>query len=199
MTYFLPLLACCFSCGPEPDFITRQGLLVYTDGFPIKRKNVELAIDLTSLASASVDPENYSIEKLQRLFYRYDGRISINFVAMQRGDIGSCANAIDPDRRCLGVPCRVSSTSWCMGMWNSSSLSMTVVYKECLGRSALVHETIHMLNFLAERRRDSNHIDGRFFPSGCWGKGVERASCLRKTVLYRSKILLQKLTCGVSD
>jgi len=201
VTYFLPLLACCFSCGPEPDFITRQGLLVYTNGLKVKQRNVELAIDLTALAAASVDVENYSVEKLEALFHKYDSRVSIYFVKMQEGDIGTCPNEGDPDRRCLGIPCRhtASKSGWCMGLWNSNFLSMTVVHMKCLGHSALVHELVHMYNFLAERRNDSDHIDGRFFPTGCWGKGVDHTSCQRKSVLYRGTVMLQKLLCSVSD
>lgn len=186
-------------CGGEigPDFITRQGMLVYTNGLEIEQREVELAIDLTSLAAASVIPEQYSIEKLQSLFHKYEHRISIFFVKSQEGGPASCANDKDENRRCRGFRCDASSTGWCAGQWNSKYLYMTVVYQKCLGHTSLSHEVAHMLNYLIEGRNDSKHADSRFFPAGCQGDGMEQATCVRASILYRSQLVLQRLTCNL--
>ena len=166
---FAGILLITASCGPKPTFVTKQGFNVRClDAACFDVLEVESVIDMTASTLISKIGGPYSSDSVAKIYDKYWGWISIIFVPERVGPAGSCATEKDPTRACRGFPCPVSSNGWCVGLFDSNSLSITVAKRsDCVADSSLTHELVHYFNYFLENYHDYRHDRRKYFAAGC--------------------------------
>jgi hypothetical protein len=91
--------------------------------------------------------------------------LTINFKVEALGKAGSCATMAEPLRACKGFKCSASANGWCRGLYEPSYFMITVLYDDCIGRTALAHELIHVYSHLVTGDYDPRHENPDYFGS----------------------------------
>ena len=194
------------ACGTDPDieYFTKHEVAVYCLEdvcYPIEQVEfvIDILLDQLDKKAVSIDPNYNKEESLYRLSLgRWIGRANHQpyrayIKKEQTGEIGSCATEAEPDRVCRGFKCHVG---WCMGISKSKDGVIWSVHHECIGRSALTHEFMHLLNYTIEGVSDGNHSRETFFPSGCRFRPTEEwGECRNNSAVGATKNIVTEAFC----
>jgi len=172
---------------PPSSFITSHGIKVYAvEGVNYEKESIEFVTDSVIIALETRLPQTFKSQQIYNKLIKYHGLISLHIKAERIGVAGSCATSEKPHKPCLGFQCDVSNNGWCVGLYDGRDLSITVSFKNCIAKSSLTHELIHLFGDLMTGNADPSHENSLYFSH-------------KNSALKTADKIIKKKMCNDSD
>ena len=148
----------------QPNIISSYGFNIYFEGSQTYSKaEIDFSIGTVIETAEDVASEDFSGGSIMSSISPFAENMSIYIVDEETGPKGSCATFDNPERSCRGFRCEYSSSKWCEGLYDPNTIEIRISHKKCIGKSALVHELIHLFSHVKNRDGDINHLNYKYF------------------------------------
>ena len=149
------------------DIISDYGFNIQFEGNARYTKaEIDYTIGTVIEATEDLTPEDFAEGSILKAISPYAEYISIYVVEEKTGPEGSCASHDNPEKSCRGFSCEYSPTKWCEGLYDPNELEIKISHKTCIGKSALVHELVHMFSHIKNDDGNRSHSNSKYFGNG---------------------------------
>ena len=188
-------LAACVGCGEQPDY-TVNGIDIYgAKELGVKKVDIAFVLKRTREVLAQQIGSPYTMRKTQKAIDTSPWTLKVHFL-----ESDMCPSKDGTTTVPCGFKCGSASPSGrCNGLHAEGEMLVAVPPGQCVFKSSLSHEFIHMFQWIVEKKTNINHDVGLFFVNVCNQPDVTDDwyfECRDKTVEYPLDTDLNRRECS---